>query len=927
MRNVEDIYPLSPMQHLMLVHSLSHAQPESLCEQFVCRLDADLDADAFAAAWGRVVERHTILRTAFLWQRLEKPLQVVRQRVSVPLARHDWGGLAPDERRESVARYLAEDRRRNFDLQKAPLIRLALLRMDEGAYQFVWSFHHLLLDGWCLSLVLKEVLAFYEALREGREPSLERPRPFKDYVAWLQRQDLSAAEAFWRRALKGFVAPTPLPLPAAERRGPAEGAERAAVRQLRLDEETTEALRSVARRQRLTLNTLVQGAWALLLSGDSGCDDVLFGATVSGRPPGLPGVETMIGLFINLLPVRVSVSAGAPLLPWLEEIQGRQLEAQPYQFSPLAQVQGWSEVPPHLPLFESLLVFENYPVERGLEARESGARATDIGGSAMRTNYPLTVAAHPGRQLVLEMYYDGARFADEAVAAALERLGALLKEIVSDPERRLGEFRRAAARGGGDGGRCRAEGEADALRRVEGVLSRHPRIRDVKVMMREDAPDERRVAAYFVADGRHALTTSELCAYLREELPGRLLPSDFVPMDALPRGEDGGVEKRALPVPETFYCWNRSRESSFYTSLSDTFEIEVAQICEETLGIRPVGPGDNFFDLGGSSVLAVRLMTRIQQHFKQDLPLSTLLRNGTARDLARVLRGQAAASPPSPLVPIQPRGTRPPLYCMHPVGGNVLCYVDLARHLDPEQPVYGVEAAGLRDGEEPRATVEEMAAHYVEAICAAQAEGPYMLAGLSFGGYLAYEVAQQLCRRGADIGLLALFDSWALRCGGRFAYDFDGPKVLAGQANVIARQFRGKELGLDPASFIGLPAEEQVEYVLGRMEQADAVPPDIGRPQLRRVLRMHQLNATALRGYVPLPYPGRVTLFRAEVNTGLDYIARHPALGDPELGWGELITEPMEIHDVPGDHGLMVYEPFVKALAERLGDCLVRAQA
>jgi NRPS condensation-like uncharacterized protein len=339
MRNVEDIYPFSPMQQGMLFHTLYAPDSGVYCEQISCSLNGNLNVSAFKQAWRQVVQRHPILRTAFLWEGLDEPLQVVRLRVTLPWVQEDWRGLSLPEQQARLEAFLQADRARGFALGQAPLMRCALLRVAEDTYQFVLDYHQLLLDGWSLPLVLKEVLACYAAFCRGQDPHLESPRPYRDYIAWLQRQDLAQAERFWRQALRGIMAPTPLPI------ARSEGAllePRYEEQELKLPAAVTAQLQSLARAQRLTLNTLVQGAWALLLSRYSGEDEVLFGATVSGRPVELGRVEAMVGLFINTLPVRVQVPPKARLLPWLEQLQAQQVEREQYMYSPLVEIQGWS---------------------------------------------------------------------------------------------------------------------------------------------------------------------------------------------------------------------------------------------------------------------------------------------------------------------------------------------------------------------------------------------------------------------------------------------------------------------------------------------------------------------------------------------------------------------------------------------------------
>ena len=438
--NIEDIYKLSPMQQGMLFHTLYAPESGVYREQTSCSLKGNLNVSAFQQAWGQVVQRHPILRTAFYWEELSEPLQVVQRQVELSWEQRDWRGLSSLEQQGRLEAFLEADRARGFDLGQAPLMRCALLREAEDAYRFVLGFHHLLFDGWSLSLLLKEVLAFYEAYCRGRELRLESPRPYGDYIVWLQQQDLAQAEGFWREALRGMTAPTPLPI------GRSEGARlesRYAEQELRvsaaLTAQLTAQLQGLARAHRLTLNTLVQGAWAVLLSRYSGEEEVVFGATVSGRSAELVGVEAMVGLFINTLPVRVEVPSQTSLLPWLQQLQERQVEREQYTYSPLVAIQGWSEVPRGVPLFESIVVFENYPVGEALTEQRDGVQIREV-RAVERTNYPLTVTAIPGSELALRVANDDGRFEAATLARLLGHLQTVLAGMAADPEQRLGDL-------------------------------------------------------------------------------------------------------------------------------------------------------------------------------------------------------------------------------------------------------------------------------------------------------------------------------------------------------------------------------------------------------------------------------------------------------------------------------------------------------
>jgi hypothetical protein len=367
---------------------------------------------------------------------------VVARQARLPWERQDWRGLEPTEQDERLKLYVDEDRRRGFNLSKPPLMRCALIRLAEDAYAFVWSFHHLLLDGWSISLLQKELFAFYDAFRQGRDLPLERPQPYRDYITWLRRQDIAEAETFWRGWLKGFSVPTPLDR-ARTQNGEAAGGEYFE-HSLQVPEQVAGALAELARRHQLTTNTVVQGIWALMLSYYSGERDIVFGTTVSGRQAPLPGIESMVGLFFNALPVRVKLPANEPLLSWLKTFQQRQVELRQYEHTSLMQIQMWSEVPRGQPLFRSIFGFENYPTEAFSSRLGGGAQISNF-RVIEKTNYSLSVMAWHGADLRLKFFYDSLCFDAPAIARMGDHFQALLDAVIKRPEAELHELQATLA--------------------------------------------------------------------------------------------------------------------------------------------------------------------------------------------------------------------------------------------------------------------------------------------------------------------------------------------------------------------------------------------------------------------------------------------------------------------------------------------------
>ncbi len=437
MPNIEAIYPLSPMQEGMLFHRLYDPQSEVYFEQVIFNLHGNLDVPAFKDAWLQVITRHPILRTLFLWEHLKAPLQVVRQHVALPWCELDWQSFPVHEQSAQLQDFLHADRAQNFDLSQAPLLRLNLISLSENTFHFTWSFHHLLLDGWSVTTVLGEVFACYEATRQQHTLHLPPVRPYRDYICWLQQQDLVQAEAFWRETLRGFTNPTPLGVDQVFGRTE-ESQQDYRDQVFHIPQTTTAALQALARQHQLTLNTLVQGAWALLLAHYSGQQDIVFGTIVSGRPTALPNVEAMVGLFINTLPLRTQVDPQQHLLPWLQALQAQQAEARQFDYTPLVQLQGWSEIPRGQALFESLFVFENYPVDASLEQENS--LAIDNSLMVEWTNYPLTIVVIPGTSILLRISSMGNRFETAAIQRLAGHFQALLESMVAQPDRSLADL-------------------------------------------------------------------------------------------------------------------------------------------------------------------------------------------------------------------------------------------------------------------------------------------------------------------------------------------------------------------------------------------------------------------------------------------------------------------------------------------------------
>lgn len=435
LNHIEDFFPLSPMQQGMLFHSL-YAPDSGVCVvQSSLSFKGDLDPSAWNKAWMHIVQRHAILRASFISDDVKEPIQIVNREVELTQELLDWRSVPEEEQPHRLEAYLQADRSRGFVLSEPPLLRLALIQMAEQSYTFVITIHHLLLDGWSLGILFRELFTQYECLRAGVDGVFDASRPYRDHIAWLKKQDMSKVEAFWRDQLRGFSSPTPIAIG----RTPAQVGQQYDECSVILPEDITAELQAFARRNRMTLNTLLQGAWAIVLSRNSGEEDVVFGSVVSGRPHDLPGAESIVGLFINTLPVRVQVPGHATVINWFREFQAYQTQLRQYEHSPLMQVQNWSELPMGQRLFDSIVVFENYPID-GSVIEQQGNLKLEAVQSFEQTGYPLTIVAGPGSMLKIEMLYACDRFTGDAIERLLEQLQAVLTSIVHNEKRTLADL-------------------------------------------------------------------------------------------------------------------------------------------------------------------------------------------------------------------------------------------------------------------------------------------------------------------------------------------------------------------------------------------------------------------------------------------------------------------------------------------------------
>lgn len=1311
--NIIDIYELTPMQQGMLFHTLYTEGSDAYVEQFNYNLSGNLDIELFKQAWQQVVNRHNVLRTSFQWKGVSKPVQLVNKTVDLPWTNIDWSSISDDEaQKEELRKFIRQDRKVGFIMEEAPLMRCTLIKLRENSYQLIWSFHHILVDGWSFPILQKEVFTIYEALKEGKQINLSKPVPYKNYLVWLNEQDRNSAEKYWREELKGFNSPTPMIVNGQSR---SDSIEEIYDIEIKLSSELTSRIHSFVRQNQLTLSTIIQGVWAIILSTYRGESDILFGGVISGRVPAIKGIETMVGLFINTLPVRINVDKNKEIIPWLKTLQDGYIERDQYSYSSLVDIQEWSEIPRGTQLFENIVVFENYPFDKSLEDGIAGIKINNL-KAIERTNFPLMVLIAPGDSLTIHIAYETSKFdkafieqilfnfetlleaisgnsskkisdlsilsgeennrilvewnktkkdfpaercvhhlfeeaveknpdkvavelgiqkltykqlneranqvanylisegikPDMMVGICIERslemiiglLGILkagaacvsldssfplerlkfmiedtnipvllskkhlldklpktntkillmdtdadkifnennhnpqtsvnpsnlayviftsgstgkpkgvlmmhkaltnllywqireqnfepglrtlqfttlsfdvafqeifsawysggtlvmmkederqdlskvlkilkekniqrlflpfialqelselffsskdkflnLKEVFTAGEqlqitpaiehlfKNLKDFTFAnhygpseshvvtsyllsddiinwvklppigkpisntqiyildsylkpvpvgvtgdlyiggigLARGyhnqpeltkekfidnffdgdlseklykTGDLARYLFDGTIEYLGRsdsqiklrgvrmelgeIESVLREYPGLKNVVVIAREFNPGDKRLIAYIVPNDGSVQQSSELRKYLKSKLPEYMVPSDFIALDELPLTPTGKINQLALPLPESI----KINKNENYAQPNDALELQLVRIWEKVIGIRPIGIKDNFFEVGGHSLLALRVFGYIEKLTGKKLALSVLFNSPTIEQLAKVIKDDGWSPPWKSLVAVKPGGSKLPFYCVPPAAGTALHYQPLIKYLSKDQPFYVLESIGLNGREEPQTKLEEMATHYVKEIQILQPEGPYLLGGRCFGGRVVFEMAQQLEKLGQKVALLAIFDTWP-------PFTAPPPNYIPPNRNLehfLTRSMHHLKTGQLRRVVYNYSSNNLRKYNWRVKNKLEYVFSNKKKKLFKQIMAIH---FKAQDKYVAKKYSGKITLIECGTFK-LEY----------REGWKDLAEGGFEYYVVPNtNHKTIVKDPKLKDFAEKL---------
>jgi thioesterase domain-containing protein/acyl carrier protein len=800
------------------------------------RLTGVLDVAAMEKSVEEIARRHEILRTTF--PRVDrKPVQKISPATTFHLSVIDLQNLPQNQREVEAQRLASQEAQQPFNLAEGPLWRVKLLRLAEDEHWLLVTLHHIVADGWSLTLFLRELSAHYKA-----SPLPELPIQYADFASWhrqwLESEAIKSQLDYWQQHLGDSIAPLHLP---ADRPASIIQTYRGAIQRLVLSKNLTDDLKSLSQREGVSLFVTLLMAFKTLLNRYTGQEDIVVCSPVLGRNQS--EIENLIGYFNNILPLRTDLSGNPSFQDLLR--RGSQVTTAAYEHQDLPFQELADLVRP--PLNRAIVGLQKAP-DLVLDLPGITASRLDVHRGMVDFDLSLFVEEN-GDILTVVMEYKTDLFDGNTIGKMLDNYQNLLEKLMAYPQQQISSI---------------------------------PRL---KATQNERLIDENGV--------------SDSCNIAQK-------PTFVAPRNGL--------------------------------------EIQLTKIWEKVLGSQPIGIRDNFFsDLGGTSLVAVKLFAEIEKAFNKNLPLSTLLQAPTVEQFANLISQEEWSGSWSSLAPIQTGGSKPPLFCIHAVGGNVLTYVALARHLGSDQPVYGIQAEGIDGKGTFHNSLEEMADHYIKAIRTVQPEGPYFLGGLSGGGIIAFEMSQQLVAQGEKVALLALFDSYnpeylRARCIADDKYrteNFSITRSILERLGWYWQLQNQLKRGLRVLShFSELSPQEKSSYLLEQTNKfkqktqhqleliAYKLDPRPGRslPYLMREAAITNTYNKVVFSYTPKVYPGKVTLFRASESV---FISSEGGDSD-ELGWDKVAAGGLEIHKVPGDHASLVAEPNVRVLAAKLKACIDR---
>lgn len=826
MKNVQDIYPATPMQQFMLLHGLGQSRHDTLFNQFVFVVEGPLLPDAFKAAWEQVLEAHAALRTAFIWKGVDTPQQVVRETVSLGCDVIDLSPGDANEREAQLERLLREDRERNFDFRRAPLMRFTLVKLSPTRWHVVWSSHHLIVDRWCIDQLMDEFQSYYGAHLDGAAIKTVRGPAFKDYVAWLHHQDKDAAQQHWRDYLAGFSRP----ISAQELLPQTDSATVSATSgSCELDAELSHALRALSAHAGITLSCLVQAGVGMMVNARSGSNDVVFGMTVAGRPAELTHVEDIIGSFISTLPVRMTFTSDTSVMSWLKALNATQFANAGRDYLSPPQFRECARLPADRPMFELLMVWlAQTRVQNANDGSDQALKLVPV-TEQFATAYPLTLSVIESPQR-LTLRLDTPPGMGGDLSGLLDLLYEQLTSLAEcAPERSLAQFDALSFRTMADS-RSESHAASFAVNKPSGVTR---------------------------LGGREDVQLDAMIEVLRGEWQTVLML-------------DGSLDE-----------------------------------------------ADDFFDVGGDSLKAAALHTRLEAATRKAIPLLSLFERPTLGGMAATLAQDTWPLRDGIAVPLRVQGEDAPLFCVASPEVNTLGYAMLARHLPERRNLVLLQAPPRSDELEQLHPdeLEEFAGRYIEALRDIQPKGPYTFLSMCSGAHIAFHMVAQLEKQGEDIRFAGVINTWSLYSISWRFYLNRLSNVASYYAERIGAVIRSRQVSAQPALATEGPDTVAADPVKGASAPVGKVVPaesavGLNNPWINRV-GFARLRPANLSVNTPM------TVFR---------LRNQPywRIGDPALGWSRLTHNTRLVHVDGDDHDAILREPYVQQIAVQLDGELER---
>lgn len=551
-KNVKNLYALTPLQEGILFHSLMDEEGATYFEQARFNVHGPLDIPLLEKAWNELIKRHDILRTIFVMKNVPQPLQVVLKKRELKIDVIDLTPLPSDGQEREIQSFRERDQKRPFNLSQDLLIRISLFQRAPEFHTLVWSFHHIIMDGWSVSVLYEELATIYGALVQGNPIALPQPIQFNTYIRWLKKRKDDEAKAYWKTYLEGYGAPSTLP-----RRSPSGTLHSTDTirRNVAMDPVTSRGLTELALNREVTVNTLFQAMWGVIMGAYNQRRDVVFGITVSGRPTDIQGIERMVGLFINAIPVRVRFEPGDPFHHMLKRLQSEAAQGRDFHYASLADIQA--ETPLRHHLFDQLLVFENYPDPSDvLGAHGMGLSLSDF-DQFEQTNYNVTIEVFPGDPLAYDILYNPDLFDESIIESIPRHLKKVADAILSDDTIAVGEI--------------------------------------------------------------PVLTPAEKSIYHTQSLSST-------------EADNASLHDSEVPTPSPL-----RRVTTRFAPPQKESEKALVAIWEEVLEQKTIGIDDNFFEIGGHSLRATRIISRIHKSLGVEIKLQEFFQHPDIRSLARLV--------------------------------------------------------------------------------------------------------------------------------------------------------------------------------------------------------------------------------------------------------------------------------------------------